>query len=180
MQKSLFFLGEMTDADIQWLMYSGQRLQLRVGDVLVEQGVHADALYILLTGILSVWLDSNDGKREVTRMTSGEVIGEISFIDSRLPSATVAAVVPSLLLAIPKDLLTKKIDTDPGFGLRFYKAMAYFLSDRLRTTMSRIDSFSGNVTSPSHLYEPSPDVMARLPIAKHRLARMIKQLQAIR
>jgi len=179
MQKSLFFLGEMTDADIQWLMYAGQRLYIKEGEILVEQGIHAEALYILLTGMLSVWLDGDDGKREVTRLTSGEVIGEISFIDSRLPSATVKAVVPSLLLSIPKDLLTKKIETDAGFGLRFYKAMAYFLSDRLRSTMSRIDSFSGTATS-SHLHEPSPDVIARLPVAKHRLARMIKQLQAIR
>ncbi len=180
MQKSLFFLGEMTDADIQWLMYSGQRLHLSEGEVLVEQGVHAEALYILLTGMLSVWLDGADGLREVTRMTSGEVIGEISFIDSRPPSATVRAVVPSLLLAIPKDLLTTKITSDSGFGLRFYKAMAYFLSDRLRTTMSRIDSFTGTVTSPTSVPELSPDVLDRLPIAKHRLARMIKQLQAIR
>lgn len=180
MQKSLFFLCEMTDADIQWLIYSGQRLQLHEAEVLVEQGVHADALYILLTGMLSVWLDGPSGKREVTRLTSGEVIGEISFIDSRLPSATVVAVVPSLLLAVPKDLLTKKIAADEGFGLRFYKAMAYFLSDRLRTTMSRIDSFAGTVTTSGIPDEPPPDIIARLPLAQHRLARMIKQLQAIR
>lgn len=43
-----------------------------------------------------------------------------------------------IVLAISREKLGAKIQRDPSFGLRFYKAIAFFLADRLRTTTGRL------------------------------------------
>jgi hypothetical protein len=43
-------------------------------------------------------------------------------------------------MAIPREELTLKLQQDVGFASRFYRALAIFLSDRLRGTISRLVS----------------------------------------
>jgi CRP-like cAMP-binding protein len=82
-----------------------------------------------------VW-DERAG-RELARLTSGEIVGEMSFVDANPPSATVAALDRGVVLALPRALLQQKLDRDTGFAARFYHALAAFLSDRLRATVAR-------------------------------------------
>jgi CRP/FNR family cyclic AMP-dependent transcriptional regulator len=65
-------------------------------------------------------------------------MGEISFVDARLPSASVVPLEDSHVFAVPKDLLLEKLETDSGFSSRFYRALAVFLADRLRTTTAHL------------------------------------------
>jgi CRP-like cAMP-binding protein len=65
-------------------------------------------------------------------MGDGEVFGEMAFVDALPPAATVRAESPSIVLAVDRAALARHIDADPGFGCRFYRALAMFLSDRLR------------------------------------------------
>jgi CRP-like cAMP-binding protein len=52
--------------------------------------------------------------------------------------ATVTAAKDSRLLAVSRDALQDKLGKDPWFASRFYKAIALFLADRLRTTSSHL------------------------------------------
>ena len=89
MRKALFILGQLNDVDIEWIAHNGERRRLSDGEVIVREGVPLDALFITLDGQLSVTL--RDGQ-EVARLGIGEVVGEIAFVDSTPPSATVTAV----------------------------------------------------------------------------------------
>src|SRR5207245_5371051 len=60
--------------------------------------------------------------------------GEISFVDSRPPSATVTAITDSVVGAVPIEALEHKLKRDAPFAARFYKAIAVALADRLRVT----------------------------------------------
>ncbi len=51
-------------------------------------------------------------KGEISHVLEGEVIGEVSFIDSRPPSATVTAKRDSMVGAVPAPLLRQKLDAD--------------------------------------------------------------------
>ena len=59
-------------------------------EYLIEEGKPLSVLYVLLDGQLSVSLAALGGK-EVARLQSGEILGELSFLDSRPPTATVTA-----------------------------------------------------------------------------------------
>ena len=130
MRKVLFIFGQLTDADVAWLAKSGRRKRVAKGTVLIQQGVAVQSLYIVLEGELSVLHGRT--KTELARLGSGEVAGEMSFVDSRPPSATVVAHSDAVVFHIPTKVLGDALTTTPAFAARFYKAVATFLSDRLR------------------------------------------------
>jgi CRP/FNR family cyclic AMP-dependent transcriptional regulator len=139
MKKVLFILGELTDDDIDWMIAISTQERVPAGTVLIQEGQLIDALYIVIDGNFTVSVQVL-GDKQVAHLSSGEVIGEMSFVDERPPSATVTAAVESLVLSIPREELAAKLQQDIGFASRFYRALAIFLSDRLRGTVSRLSS----------------------------------------
>lgn len=135
MRKVLFIMGHLSDGDVEWLAQNGRKRRLAPGTVAIEQGRSISALYILLEGTMAVNIK---GLGEVARLSTGEVVGEMSMIDSRPPSASVIAVEPATVLELDRGLLQSKLESDIGFAARFYKAIAVFLSDRLRGTVKRM------------------------------------------
>lgn len=132
MRKVLYILGQLDDIDVDWLAKNGRRETLQAGDRLITQGETTPDLYIVIDGTLDV---NVAGVGSVAKLQAGEIIGEMSFVDSAPPSATVSALARSVLLVIDKNDIEEKVESDPLFGLRFYKALALFLADRLRNTL---------------------------------------------
>jgi hypothetical protein len=66
------------------------------------------------------------------------VLGEVSFVDRRPPTATVTAVDDAGVLAVAKPVLSAKLKDDPAFAGRFYRAVATFLAERLRSTLAQM------------------------------------------
>ena len=93
-----------------------------------------NALFIVLDGQLSV---STEAGGEIAQMRAGDIAGEISFVDSRPPLASVVVARDALVLSIEGDVLRAKLDKDSQFAARFYRALAFFLADRLRNTTAR-------------------------------------------
>jgi len=106
MSKVLVILGELSDRDIDWMLANGKRTQVQAGTILITEGEPLDALYIVLDGTLSISVSSL-GDKEIGKIICGEVLGEMSFVDGRLPSATVTAIEECLMLSIPRRLLTE-------------------------------------------------------------------------
>jgi len=135
MRKVLYILGELNDEDVEWMAATGRRVV--VGDaplVLIHEGTAAADLFFVLDGHSVV---SVGGVGDVARLGTGEVVGEMSFVDSAPPSATVTAEPGSVILALPKREMLARLGKDIGFAARFYRAMAIFLADRLRSANTR-------------------------------------------
>ena len=131
MRKVLFIFGQLTDGDVDWLAKSGRKKRIAKSTVLIHEGVPVENLYIVLEGELSV--RQGKSKREIARLGAGEVAGEMSFVDARPPSATVSAGEDgAVVYTIPRRVLADALERSPAFGLRFYRSIATFLSDRLR------------------------------------------------
>ena len=173
MRKALYILGILDDGDCNWLATSGAARQIKAGTVLIQQGVPVDSVFILIDGQLLVY----SGSVEIAKLLSGEVVGEISFVDSRPPSASVKAAVDSRVLAINKDSLRAKIQKDPGFASRFYLALATFLADRLRVTTARLSGGKG-AEAQEDLDELEGDMLENLGLASARFDMMVKRLAA--
>ncbi len=135
MRKALYILGQLNDADIQWLADHGRTRQLRDGEVVIQEGRPIDSLFLNLEGALAV--TAGDGV-EVARLGAGEFVGEISFVDSAPPSATVKGVGQSAVLEIKRSAIQRKFAEDVGFSARFHRALAVFLADRLRAANRRL------------------------------------------
>ena len=128
MRRVLHFFADLSDGDIDFIAKSGVARSVSPGTVLVDPGRELDAMHIVLSGCLEV----RAGDRLIRDLYVGEIIGELSFLDRRPPSATVVAREPSRLLSLSRVDLDQKIANDLGFASRFYKSLGTFLAIRLR------------------------------------------------
>jgi CRP/FNR family transcriptional regulator, cyclic AMP receptor protein len=130
MRKVLFLFGQLDDDDVEWLLAHGRRQRLDAGEVLIRQGEPVAEVFIVLTGRLRVTL--GPAGNEIARLGAGEIVGEMSFVDSRPPSATVEALDASQVWAVPRSRLAARLEGDPAFAARFYRALAIYLSTTVR------------------------------------------------
>jgi CRP-like cAMP-binding protein len=112
---------------------------------------------------------------EVAKLLSGEIVGEMSFVDSRPPSASVYATQDSHLLALRRDLLSEKLLKDTGFAARFYRAIAIFLADRLHVTTGRFGY--GGPEQDRDVDEIEDSAMDDVSLAAVRFDGLLKQLR---
>jgi bacteriocin-type transport-associated protein len=177
MRKVLYILGQLSDEDIEWLIHNGVPDRVANTAVLIREGQANDELYIVLEGSLSISTKANQGK-EIARLGVGEIIGEISFVDSRPPSATVIAVQDSLVFRISRTKLSERLERDSAFAARFYRALAVFLANRLRNTTSRLGYAVGQSLDEEAEYDGELDlnVLDNVHLAGARFDRMLKRL----
>jgi CRP/FNR family cyclic AMP-dependent transcriptional regulator len=172
-RKVLFLFGQLTDEDVEWMMRVGRRRPVGRGEALIRQGVPVDAVFILLEGRLAVLLGQQE--REIARLNAGEVVGEMSFIDARPPSATVRGLEDSTVFALPKPVLASKLDQDLGFAARFYRALAIYLSTTVR---ERHQVLLGETAEQADPDELDPAVLDGVSRAGERFDRMVKRVLA--
>jgi len=128
-----YVFGALKEPDVEALMRIGTQQQLHVGDQLLTEGTHHDAIYLVLDGELSVSVKGRNAA--IAYVGKGEIVGEMSLLESQPASATLCAITPVTVLRIPRDALEENLAADPGFSLRFYRALGMLLSHRLRTTL---------------------------------------------
>ncbi len=176
MRKVLYMFGLLSDIDVQWIAKTGALKSLRDGDVVIHEGEQTDALIFILEGELAV---SNLALGQFARMGAGEIVGEVSLVDSAPASATVTAKGEGLALFLDKETLTAKLAADNGFGSRFYRALAVFLADRLRE--ARRSSGKRSIGA-ADIADDELDVgiLDRVSNAGDRFSRMLKTLSSHR
>lgn len=157
MQKVLFLFGELNDDDIDWLITSGSIARVPPNTSLVTENEPLENLYILLEGLVSVSICPSDTIREIATLTSGEIFGELSFIDHRLPTASVETIEECLVLAVPRHKVSTRLQSDIGFSARFYRAIATFLASRLRNTVRTLGQDKDFVFNQSMNTDEVPD-----------------------
>ena len=144
MRRVLFLLGQLSDRDVAWLSTAGRPRVFEAGEVLIHEGRPVEEIFLLLDGVLAARVGQGDGPaRELARLFPGEITGELSFLDSRPPNATVVALEPCRVLAIPRAELKRRLELDDGFAARFYRALGVFLASRLRQTVGRLGLGAG-------------------------------------
>lgn len=134
MRKVLYILGELEDSDLQWLLDAGGLKKISTRTSIIKEGTRNENLFIVVDGEFSV---SKNGL-ELARLGAGEVLGDMSLLDSRTPSATVTALQESTVFSIPQRSLQAKLARDAQFAARFYRALCIFLANRLTRTDAMI------------------------------------------
>jgi CRP-like cAMP-binding protein len=180
MRKVLYVLGQLDDLDAQWLARVGRKRRVADGEAILRQDVASPSLFLLIEGELAVDVA---GVGRVAVLQSGEILGEMSFVENALPSATVVGLGPAIVLDVPKDALHEKIEADTGFGVRFYRAIAMFLSDRLRSSQQR-KATGGKVSLDNSAHSQTDELeeglLDTVSLAGDRFDRLLRTLAAAR
>ncbi len=174
--KALYILGQLNDDDIEWLIAEGVRHKYARESRLIEQGGVNEYLFILLEGHVSI---SVDGLGEVEVAGSGEILGEMSLVDSRPSSATVTAIEDCWVLRLTHAELRRHTEEDLGFGMRFYRALTIFLSRRLRSqAFLEFNEEIGLVEEAEQKGELDMDVLDTVHVAGARFDRLLKKMMS--
>lgn len=150
----LLIFGKLYDSDLSWFVSNGITQRLSQQETLIRQGGPVDALYLLLQGKMTILVSPNQdnpltrifstlegnqsSEQELARLYKGGIVGESTFVDGRLPYATVKALENSLVLRISRPRLIAKLQQDVGFASRFYQAIATLLANKLQVVMNRM------------------------------------------
>lgn len=167
MRNTLYILADLTDRDLIWLHSAGTLHTLAPGERLIEADREVNDLFFVLDGHLAV--SARDGRRVAT-LTVGDVVGEMSFVERRPPSATVTAATTARLLAVPRHAILDRFSQDIAFSSRFYRALAVFLSDRLRAA-------TGGNTNEEANGEIDEGILDTVHVAGDRFLRLVRLLE---
>jgi|HubBroStandDraft_1064217.scaffolds.fasta_scaffold309441_2 CRP/FNR family cyclic AMP-dependent transcriptional regulator len=174
MRKVFYIVGKLKEADIDFLIKAGNKRVLPAGTILIRQGRPIDHVYIVLDGELVVRLEAPQQK-ELARIGCGELVGEMSFLDTRPPAATVEVVQRCAVLAIPRAALAERLARDADFASRFYHALGILLAYRLRNHTAFRD---GGALSDDTIYddELDPQMLDQVALAGARFDWMLRRL----
>ncbi|MFT3954970.1 MAG: patatin-like phospholipase family protein [Piscinibacter sp.] len=127
------YLGIIDDAGIEAVRGRVRWLQLAGGDTLMRQGDSGDALYLLVSGRLRVYIEDEGRQRVVREISRGEVVGEMSLITDEPRSATLVAIRDSVLVSLGKEDFAQLQAASPQVTL----ALTRQIIARLRTEHGR-------------------------------------------
>ena len=119
----LRFLGniplfsQVTETSSRSLAEAGTFQTLHKGEMLFLQSDPCEAAYVVRTGIVSIVLQSADGREMIiNEMRSGDMFGELGILTRRSRSTSAIARTNCELLVIPKQSFLKVMDEEPGLA----------------------------------------------------------------
>ena len=128
--KRVPLFASMPDHDLERLCEMVKEIHLKPGDQLFAEGSPGDMAYIIEEGEIEI-LKASGGKNVLLAVRkSGEVIGEMSLLESAPRFASGKARTDSKLLAISHDQLDDLLNTSPSAA----RSLLFTITSRLRST----------------------------------------------
>ncbi len=132
--KTLPFGEELGDGPLQALASAGKFLQVEKGGFIFFQSDPSDKVYIVCSGMVSIVLESPDGREMViNEMRTGDFFGEVGVLTGQPRSTSAVARSDSRLFVIPRAPFLNIIDTEPPMARRILEMTA----NRLRNSSER-------------------------------------------
>ncbi|MBC7712051.1 MAG: cyclic nucleotide-binding domain-containing protein [Rhizobacter sp.] len=113
---------------------SAESIKLNVGDYLLYEGEESTEMYYLQQGTLAVFKRKGEKEQQIGTIISGELVGEMSFLDKHPRSASVKAMTECTLVVVPHEKLEATLNGLP----KWFTALLLTLLDRLRKANARI------------------------------------------
>jgi hypothetical protein len=104
----------------------------RPGEPLFEKGDAGEQAYVVMRGQVNIFLDDPDNP--VATMQSGQILGELSFLETAPRAATAIADHASILLVAHRAAFNDLARKEPHLGLAVMRNIALDLSHKLRRT----------------------------------------------
>jgi CRP/FNR family transcriptional regulator, cyclic AMP receptor protein len=107
---------------------------LAANEYLLRENDESTEMFLLQSGTLAVVKRQGDEEKQIGTIYTGELVGEMSFLDKAPRSASVKAMTKSELLVIPIAKFEKYFSEQPAW----YKALVTTLLQRIRKANVRI------------------------------------------
>ena len=119
-------------ARLKLIAYTAEVVRFEAGEVMVQQGDVADAVYIIIEGEAEVWLaDADSHEIHVATMGANSLLGEIAVIARSRRTTTVRAKSRVATFKISANVFLDLVRQSPDIGMQVLTVLAQRLE---RTT----------------------------------------------
>ena len=173
------FIESLQPSDLGWIDANAEVLNLPPGEVLINEGSSNADLYILESGLLSVYNGgdgADDVRYEIARIGAGSLVGDLGWLENHVASASVRTLEKSLVLRLEGRAIEEKIATDSEFAARFLRGIACLIAQRLRETTNSLTRFAASSARVASESEPANALLAQVEAFKALLSGLDRQL----
>ncbi len=133
--EGVYLFGDLTANERGELAKAAEPMNLPAGSRIFETGDAATAFYLIKNGSVQISTERSDaGQIKVATLGSGSHFGEMALIDGATRSAAAEALEPTSIYRFDYDKVQAILDRSPAIAMKMYRALARFLSNRLRQT----------------------------------------------
>ncbi|MAG13131.1 MAG: hypothetical protein CMN78_00895 [Spirochaetales bacterium] len=129
LKKSVVF-GELSAESLRGIAEKVDEVEFKEDEIICKEGDPGDRMYVMISGNATVLQDMGWGQRELKRLETGDIFGEMALISGEKRSATVKALEPAICLQLDKESFLTALDEDPHLA----QIVARLLTVRLTTT----------------------------------------------
>ena len=132
--KGVMLFAGLADDELDRIVALCDQREFGRGDVLAQEGQPGSEFYIVTEGFVEVSISGGaEDSRVVVNLGKGQIIGEMSLVDSGPRSATVRAISdPTVVQVIGQAEFQALCESNTGIGYRVMKDIAADLSFKLR------------------------------------------------
>lgn len=142
LENDIFFLGKIEtfralgpDA-LRVLAISAEKIHLRAGDVLFEEGEPADAAYVIGAGSVRLRRAIDKVVNDHALVEEGALIGESALMVETVRPASAIAVQPSMLFKITRGVFLRMLESDVGAAM----GLREIIARRVNSALSELDT----------------------------------------
>ncbi|MCX8063439.1 MAG: cyclic nucleotide-binding domain-containing protein, partial [Anaerolineales bacterium] len=117
--RQLAIFQGLDDAQLAEVESFFQRVKVRKGDLVVQEGTPGDFFYVIFSGRLQVWHETPQGPQEVATLIRGDYFGEEALLFRQPRIANVSAVEDSELLLVDQEGFQQMLDRYPRLRISF-------------------------------------------------------------
>ncbi len=133
-----FFEG-LSNQDVELLSKKFTTVSFPRGTVIFNQGDHADRLYILLLGHVSIRFKPHDGEvLPVAEISTGDVFGWSAALGRDVYTSCAVTTEDSKALSIRGNDLRELCTTHPETGVLILERLAEVIAERLKNTHQKV------------------------------------------
>jgi CRP-like cAMP-binding protein len=140
-------------ADVPVLEKAFPMRVLTPGEILVAEGDHLDACWLLWDGKLAVSLRLRGRTLSLGRFDPGAIVGEVAFSDSGPATATVSASTPCLLFEVKQEVLERLCVEAPRIASGVLESACKTMATHLKAATDRLESLRADSTSVPELMD---------------------------
>jgi signal transduction histidine kinase len=127
--KNITYFSDLPENLLLDVCNSSEQVELKPGDVIIEEGASSEEMYVLVEGELMVTTSQQSKEIELAKISPGEVVGELALLDKAPRIASVRASKPSLVIRVPASTFDHLLD-DTRVARRMFRTV----TSRLRST----------------------------------------------
>ncbi len=126
--------ADLSEASLLALARAGKFMQVEKGQFIFFQSDPSDKVYIVRSGLVSIVLESPDGREMViNEMHPGDFFGEVGLLTSQPRSTSAIARTEGELLVLPRQAFLGILEAEPALARRILEMTA----NRLRGSSER-------------------------------------------